>query len=467
MAVIQPTLHLDRKMRIEDCPPYITRARENKYSIVDLCSIHGDMRDNNLAQRCVYQTNVDLNYKNKQTYIIDNLIKADVPDQNFLTIQRHIWKREKNWYLSISILSGIVTACGFVGAVKKRAEHPVAVAIGVASLAGAIFTAYTIFRWNDASNQVKGWEKDPCEKIAQARSQAYKSGFRFVKQHNLRLIDPSNHAILLQEEVEYLYESYFNSFCESLLDGKAVVGDAAQHQWLNDFTRDNPVARDVLEYAYRQVPDKFAQVSSDYEALHAQLSHLRDQFTQMRTQRRQETQNIMDDIERNRRAALLPLKLIYDGFVEEAGQEQNRKLSGANLERTAQIIHEYEMKVQKYKNYLRMASAPVHHYFDGQLANARRELKTILAQIDRSESAAHAPYFNYSKGLLEYARNLITQPMFEYVQQPLPQNAYNIPAVQQPSAPPAEHLFAEQAAVRPDGMSEAEYQQYLEFIQKK
>ena len=466
MAVIQPTLHLDRKMRIEDCPPYLTRARENKYTQENIKQIQDGMNSNDLAKRCVLQTNEALNYKNKQTYIIDNLIKADVPDQFFRKTQKYNWNIEKGRYQAISILSGIITACGLVEVVKKRAEHPVAVAIGVASLAGALFTAYNISRWNDASNQVKGWEKDPCEKIAQARSQAYKSGFRFVKQHNLRLIDPSNHAILLEEEVEYLYLEHCDNFYGSLLN-KTVIGEQAQHEWLNLFTHYNPVARHVLEYAFGDVPDKYVQVCKDYEALHDQLSHLRYQFTQMRAQRRQETQNIIESIERNRQVALLPFNLIYDGYVENARQERDTKLIRAKVEEKAQIEEEYQSKVQKYMNYRRMASAPVNLYFDGQVANAGRELENILSQINRSESEAHAPYFNYSKGLLEYARNLKNQPAVHYEQPPLPQNFYHINEVQQPSAPPAADVFVVQAAVRPDGMSEAEYQQYLAFIQKK
>lgn len=402
---------------------------------------------------------------NKETWVIDHCIKAVIPSAEFRGAQVNLWSNARTKTQNFSILTGLIGAASAGGAIIKRGS-PMAIALGVISAVGFFFMAVEIYVVTRQTKQVEEWQKDPCQTILEKRDQAKSEGFLYVKTHNLKLDRTSLKAYITPEEVVGLYDEYFEQFCNRLLAGEGLrTTDEAQHQWLNDFTSSNPVSEAVLTFACGLVPEKYAAVSRDYEALHQVLTDVRSQFKRMRTERQNEAERILKNIETNRHIALAPfdaMKAVAESRADQRHSEGLRK--SKTPEEKAKNSQEYIDSIIKYDQYYRFATAPVNAYFDGQRQQANSALREAIEQINRHEASAHAPYYYYARRLLEHARVLHQQIDAQYEAQPLPQNDYNIPPVPVPSAPPAEEDFLRQAAEIPPGMSEADYEAYKRFM---
>lgn len=411
-------------------------------------------------------------------YEIDGVVRAKITSDAFRKEKAKHWEKVHEDTKQWSWVEGGMTGLLLAGTIATGilSSPLVATALGVATVAGLILTTYSISNTYEASRQIDGWKSSPLKKLAHERVRAYREGFAYVYNHDLKLYPddlklsgPSSHtAVLVPAEVLFLFDRYFKQFCEPLLTTREPTTDQGKKEWLDQFTHLNPVSQNALSYAHdghMPIPEKYLRVSYDYEVLHSQLTDLRTEFNKLRDQRCDETRNIIRQIEYNRELALIPFKATLAYWENQALTERDTKLRQAeSVEDVEEIQEAYRSEMRKYQVYYLAAIVPVNLYYDNQVNQARSSLERILEEINRNEANSHAPYFNYAKELLNYAWQVKNTPHFVYQPQPFtPDAVFQIPT---PSAPPPEEInFMEDALhQRPPGMGDAEYVEYVRFV---
>ncbi len=411
-------------------------------------------------------------------YEIDGVVRAKITTDTFRKEKSKHWEKVHEETKQWSWIEGGVTGLLLAGTIATGilSAPMVAAALGAATIGGIILTAYSISNVYEATRQIDGWKSSPLKKLAHERVRAYDRGFAYVYEHNLKLYPddlklsgPSSHtAVLVPAEVLFLYDRYFKQFCDPLLTTREPTTSQGKKEWLDQFTHLNPVSQHALSYAHdghMPIPEKYLRVSYDYEVLHAQLTDLRTEFNKLRDRRCDETRGIIHQIESHRELAMIPFKGMLAYWENQAIVIRDSKLSHAKTVEEVEEIHgEYRSEINKYHAYYLAAIVPVNMYYDTQVNRARASLENILEEIDRTEATSHAPYFNYAKGLLNYAWQVKNTPHFVYQPQPFtPDAVFQIPA---PSAPPMEEInFMEDALhQRPQGMGDTEYVEYVRFV---
>lgn len=423
----------------------------------------------NPLENRVAQLSSDAQYS---TYLIDTSIKARIPSENYRQEKVSHWTSVhgavKQWAWIEGGL-GALLAVAAAGAAFHSAAPIAIAALGVCSVASLVFMSMNISKTREASRQIAGWSVNPLEKIAQARADAYRVGFPYILAQDLKLqvgmASPSK--ILLPEEVTFLFERHFDQFTRKLL-AQSPHTEQGKKEWLDAFTSCNPVSNKALMYAYNQVPEKFLRVSYDYEILYKQLTDLRGEFDRLRRERRAESDKVIKGINQNRALALAPFAAALTYYQLEARRERDEKLAKTKDDsKIREINKEYDAAIFKYEAYHMAATLPVNALFDSQVATAKENLRSILAEIKKNEASSHAPYFNYAWGLVDYARKVKDQPHFIYQ----PQNfqaaeVFHIPA---PSAPPVVNInFIQQASgQQPVNVDASQYADYLRYAQSQ
>ncbi len=406
------------------------------------------------------------------TYLIDTTIKAKIPSETFRQEKVNHWKAEHNTVKQWAWIEGglgALLAGGTAVAATNSAAPLVIVALGVTTVASLVFMALNISKTHDASRQIAGWSANPLEKIAEDRAAAYRNGFPYVLRNDLKLQVgvTSTSKILLPEEVTFLFERYFDQFSRKLL-AQTPHTEQGKKEWLDSFTSCNPVSNKALMYAYGQVPEKYLRVSYDYEVLHKQLTDLRGEFDQLRSQRRVESDKVIKGINQNRSLALAPFVMALAYYKREAEKDRDQKLATTKDEdKIREIKREYDAAILKYEAYHLAATLPINALFDSQISAAKENLRTILAEIKRNEATSHAPYFNYAWGLVDFARRVKEQPQFVYQPQDFsPGQVFHIP---QPSPAPVVNInFIQEARGQtPVNVETSQYADYLKFVQRQ
>lgn len=398
------------------------------------------------------------NINNKVSVVIDGVINAIVPSDGYRTEQKDAWGKEftqkRNW----TIVAGIATVLVAGGAYISKPKPPMT--LTMASVAGLIATVALGYRTWVASTEQAGWSINPVQVIAEKRSQAYREGFLFVKNNELRLDDRSATAAILPLEVNYLFKDYFDIKLLHLLSNDPT-NDAQKKAWLDAFTSDNPVSQDVLKYAHKEptpIPVQYQKVSHDYEVLHAQLKEIRRYYEGLRTQALTEKNQTLGQIENNRRLLMITPDLILANYTSAAQKKRDKLLRNKHSDK-AKINKDYNRKIVQYHDNYRAAVTVIDLALQPRIDAAHRKLEQDLQSIKVNEDSAHAPYYNYARGLLEYAKQMqqdvkysteipkfspphvaATAPRYEDIKSDDIQDETLRVWFKQPSAPPLEDL---------------------------
>lgn len=415
--------------------------------------------------------------QNKTVYRVD-VLRVKIPSEIFREEKAKYWEEERSQARTWGWIEGGLTVAFAAGAFVLKANPYVAGALGVAAVASLLFSAMNFTYASKASHQIDGWKTNPLEKIAAERKKAFREGFTYVYRNDLKLQGSSNRQVLLPSEVQFLFERHFDEFYQKLLP-RQPSSEQGKKEWLDQFTNYNPVSGKLLAYAYDgRVPDRYAQVSYDYEVLLTQLTDLRGEFTKLRNKREKETTKIIQGINQNRDLALLPFQGMLAYWELQAKTEKDKKLE--ELKKTCvgeeelklfdesepakKVKDEYKSAVTKYQLYYAAAIIPVNAVFDKQVSDAKANLKDIMKEIKKNEASSHAPFFNYSWGLLDFARKIKQTPEFVYQHQVFnAEQSFHIPT---PSAPQVVNInFVQQAQQqKPQGIDDSNYSEYLKFV---
>lgn len=405
---------------------------------------------------------------NTSTYTIDNLLQVQTVSDEFRKKEIQEWKDEKTSRGRKALGFGLGTVSCIAGSVAAGwyfAAGPLAVtALAVASVANLVFTVINYNKRAEAFKQIAGWERSPAHDLAEKRKAALEKGFVHVYESNLKLVKTSSQAYLHPAEVTYLFEQYFQDFCNNLLKEYPVL-DVQTKNWMDQFKTHNPVASELLFYAYGAVPEKYIQVSKDFEAMHVFLKNLNKEFDQLGKERAKLTDKEIKDIENERYALLLPLSLALQHYKSSAKQQRDAALAQLHIADhigRRQVEVEYDAANNRYQMYHNIATAPINAIYDKRVNDAKTRLKDDLAKIKQNEASATAPHYNYARGLLECAFN-ISRGTGNFTSQTFnPQTMFTFPA---PSAPPFEAVNTQaQWNQAPTGVDPNYNEEFLNFV---
>lgn len=401
-------------------------------------------------------------------YSIDKALYAVVPSDQLRKLMTDHWESLRLSYTSSAWLNGIVTViCGIgaIAAAHKEVNPLLIGAISICGIATFTLTIYNFYWAGTASSQKAGWQVSPAHRIAENRKIALARGFTYALENDLKLRTPSHHAVLLPEEVEHLFNNYFEQFCHSHFNQPPVT-DQQKKEWLDTFRSNNPVSNRLLAYAYGDgIPPKYHQVSRDFENMASFLRNLRKEFDDLRSARRKETTQIIEGINTKRALALMPFEAMLSHWSQEAVKKRDddlKKLTPDDTQGRKKVEDEYASSITRYQLYYAAAILPVNTYFDSKVEEAKKNLNDILEKIKQNEAASTAPHFNYAWGLLDYAwkvkNNKPVQPQPIFV----PAQIFHIPA---PVMPPMVHInFVQQLQQPPQNIPQQQQADYARFV---
>ncbi|MGH2613158.1 MAG: hypothetical protein ACRDFB_08960, partial [Rhabdochlamydiaceae bacterium] len=222
-------------------------------------------------------------------YLIDTYIQVKIPSLNFRQAKVGYWEAQHNSLKRWTWIEGGFGTFLAAGAIIAHATPPALATFAACSVGLFILSGINIYKTCQASHQIDGWKANPIEKIAKERAKAYQMGFLYVYQNNLKLQGSSHNQILLPQEVSFLFKQYSSQFYTTLLTW-VVQSDQQKKDWIDLFKNYNPVSQKVLCYANNDVvPQKYQQISSDYEILYQQLCNVQNGFEKLRNESRSKT----------------------------------------------------------------------------------------------------------------------------------------------------------------------------------
>lgn len=355
------------------------------------------------------------------TYQVDQCIEAKVPSDNFRERAVQHWQGKQSSHKTHAWTAVGLTIAS-LGAIATPLPY-----IALASLVTAVYAGVQFYKWGQTVHQIASWQLDPAIQIASERKKAYEKGFSYVYNNNLKLVDTSRHAVLLPHEVEYLYNRYFDHTCVDLLAQKCVT-DQQKKKWLDAFSTDNPISQKVLMYVFERVPEIFAALSHNVESILASLKNIAKDFSNLRMQRNNEADRLLQEIESHRTTALTIPNAALKNKLSEARDAYHERRAYATGAYKDQLKKEYKLEKEKYKALHAVAVLPINLYFDGKAKEVRDELSATLALIARQEANAFSPYYEYSQNIMASVA-AIKDPSFVYAQQPFnPVSNFQIPA---------------------------------------
>ncbi len=393
-------------------------------------------------------SNEDLNHS---VYAIDSSIWAKIFSELFRNDKAQYWQEKlgtaKQWAWIQGGVAALI-ALGAAGAAATKIHPYVVAATSICSVALMIFCGINLGKAFEASRQIKGWNTDPLKEIADARLKAYKEGFPYVFNKNLKLPPntTSNCQILLPSEVKHLFKKYFGKFCTDLLS-KKPSNDPTTKEWLRRFIDCNPIAKAVLTFVYEKVPENYEKISLDYGILHTHLTNTHSEY-------------IRNNINTSRNLALAPLEAAFTYYVEKADTDRQENRKGKTDEEIQKIEEEYTDKASKYLSFHLAATAAINFLFDQKIIEAESNLQSVLNNIQTNEASSNAKHFDCAWKLLEGAKGL---------KEGLNNFSYDSPTFFSEEIvfdiPKTSLVAVEEAKKqRPENFDDSQYREYLEFV---
>lgn len=150
--------------------------------------------------------------------------------------------------------------------------------------------------------------------------------------------------------------------------------------------------------------------------------------------------------------------LILANYTSAAQKKRDKLLRNKHSDK-AKINKDYNRKIVQYHDNYRAAVTVIDLALQPRIDAAHRKLEQDLQSIKVNEDSAHAPYYNYARGLLEYAKQMqqdvkysteipkfspphvaATAPRYEDIKSDDIQDETLRVWFKQPSAPPLEDL---------------------------
>ncbi len=397
-------------------PKYLPEISACPHPSLNSSVIEQDVKKLNLQDRVKLVTPVDSSHPYCSIYSIDGHIQAKIPSESFRSEKKVLhWQEKlgtaKQWTWIQGGIAALI-ALGAAGAAAIKVHPYIVVAIGVCSVVCAAICGMYLSRAFEASRQIKGWDTDPLEKIANERRKAYEDGFSYVFKNNLKLISNTSN-FLLPFEIEYLFKKYSDAFCDDLLSKKP--SNPTKKEWLRRFIDCNPIAKDVLTFVYGKVPEDYEKISLDYGILHNHLTNTHSEYIRLRENARQKTEEAKSNIDKQRESTLLPLQTLREHHLAQAFTDCKEKLKvETDPKKIQEIQKEYSAKVAKYHVIYAAAAVPANLGFDAQITKVENNLISVLTKIKENEASSRAWHFDCACKLLEDAKQLKQQPHLSY-----------------------------------------------------
>ena len=336
------------------------------------------------------------------TYLVDGLIRVTAPSESIRLSATNHWegkKNEANWWRKFHI--GVIVGSVALTALAALAAPPIAVAGVVWIAVGAIFATKNSNRMEAAQKQIDQWNVHPAQSVADERARAYKNGFFYALNLNLKgsfgITSPQN--ILHPSEVTWLYEQALRDLMNDVITQmqRQNITSYAKTKWVERFISENPLALQSLAYAYepndlrRQVLESW---SYSFDAYKQDVITTQKSFETRKNQIRSRAQEEIRQLEEQRALALnLPLSL-KNASDQEAKRIRDVKIKSIFSTSTIKEINdEYQQALNDNKALYLISTNPINLYYDEKISDIKKTEAAYLQQIDQEKDLGMSPYF--------------------------------------------------------------------------
>lgn len=345
----------------------------------------------------------ELVQENRTLYIIDNAVQVLDLSRESRHNNVQFWesRRTEMFYL------GGLGCLGTVGSIGLAVMG--APVLGTASAVFAIFTTVVGFvRASQASNQVNSWgAPDLSIEIAMQRKEVFERGFLTA------LLEGKCQpyvSILNSSELQGLYYAYFQKFVEELTD---AVTDQDKVLLIKESMSRSPLKSELLKSA--KLSERQSQVLErqiqDYNQVMKGIQFIIGATHQQKRAMKEEIEACINEIERERDEALLPLEQRFSLKKERLHQQYSQAKGNIPADATPSESLEYNRRLEEeYRYLLREVEIEYNQIkniivrpFNERIAKERQVLDLYLKNIENYQDDQLLPYFNSLARIQIYA----------------------------------------------------------------
>ncbi len=349
-------------------------------------------------------------------YTIDNQFTIRTPSPKFCEESIKAWQKYAAACRKNAPLFGAITLLSFTGAVvlATGGASGIATAFVISGLVSGFF--WLLNHDFESKKEIAAWKNPYQNRIAEHRKKAYENGILYVVKKDLKLGGQtvSKQGSLLEEEVRFLYEEYFDEYCKNKLKEKPS-SDESKTVWLKQVVKDNPLSKKMMKYGLGKIPDHFKGIVENYTPLVRILSGGRDFFNDQKIHVEAEAKAYIAKIHQKKEERLTPYKINRDNHYALAFEERYEKMQKAQTPAEKdQVQDEYKQTTTKYHNFYNQIVDEVRKPFDEKIKQVEEERNRTIAKIDAQPTVPALAQFEEVWTMMQMAQKLKSDPHFVY-----------------------------------------------------
>jgi hypothetical protein len=373
---------------------------------------------------------------NENYYLVDQVVLVKGLNDATRSLAVKYWEEEKNRLLFWDrfLLTATIGSLLLTG-VSTFFVAPVACAVtGCSSLINFVLYYRMQGKIEKAQQNIQQWGNHPATLVADARARAYKNGFFYAMDLNLKgsLNTVSSQNILHPKEVSWLYEQDFLKKMQEIAVKmeRAKFSDSDKAKWVEEFVKKNLLSIEAVSYAYDPQSQKRMLLEPwalSFSAYKEDVFCVQKEFEEKSTQITDQAQIEIDRFERQRELALNTPFSIKKARDDEA----YKKYEGDQLKEA----------LKSNKAIYKSTIGPINLYYDEQIASVKTWKTNSKQALELEKDKALSYYFQSAMNLFSGAFHSLQ----DYVKDSEPlYKTRHIPFYEEaptPSAPPLESLI--------------------------
>lgn len=210
------------------------------------------------------------------------------------------------------------------------------------------------------------------------------------------------------------------------------MNNQQRDQWVEDFHTNNPLSPHLIKYGLGQIEPCLVGISEDFQQFNLMRQFLQSSYGDLKKQVLDNTNKLIASYEEQRQALLKPWTDKRDADIGKAEQGRDQILRDnpdPTSEKHKQALEVFNTVQKLYSDDYTKGVAPIHHYSDGKIKEAKQGCEESLKYLLGQEGVQMSN--NYG-----IARELLTNAELAWNGQPYPRMNFHW-QIPQPSAPPA------------------------------
>ncbi|MBI3211407.1 MAG: hypothetical protein HYZ47_01815 [Simkania negevensis] len=348
--------------------------------------------------------------QDRAIHSIDNLIKLTTLSPAKREEKQKFWESQQTTMNRTFWVGGV---CGTAGAVIPAILQLVHPAVGLLSIPTFLVGWRSKARSADAKKQLEGWKSDLIAQTACLRTMAFDQGFPYVMQYNLKGVTEgaSRTGVLHLSEVQELYRRFLEDWCNRLTRA-AQLDEKARSRLAREFAKSNPLSLEAINFAEldQSKQDLLQSYVENFNTYKHDIDHFQKQYLAKKKETIAIEKSKVEEVERNRTLALIPLSVAYTYYIDKARKEKEATLARESPEGITREQHRknaedaYNSAVTKYNLLFAGAKLPLHHFFNSQVKAINEQKSKFLHQLEQMHNHALLPFFDNARVLIVHAR---------------------------------------------------------------